>query len=163
MWLELLNNARTKEDDILPTGATESVLLTRIVDTKENRYITIIDIPNTFIQMHAKNKSDMEIIKLREVLMDILCRISPNYNPYVTRYKKGINQLMVPCKNSLYATMVAILLFNRKFTNNMTDIEFEINPYDPCVLNKVIGGLQMTICFHVDDCKSIHRKRKTND
>jgi hypothetical protein len=38
-----------------------------------------------------------------------------------------------------------------------------IKPYDPCVANKMIDGDHMTICFHVDDCKIIHRKTKIMD
>jgi hypothetical protein len=47
--------------------------------------------------------------------------------------------------------MVASLLYHRKFTKSLTDNGFELNPYDPCVANKMIEGEQMTICFHVDD------------
>ena len=45
----------------------------------------------------------------------------------------------------------------------MTDIGFKINPYDLCVANKIIDGQQMTICYHVDDCKLSHRRIKVND
>jgi hypothetical protein len=38
-----------------------------------------------------------------------------------------------------------------------------INPYDPCVASKMIEGDQLTICFHVDDCKLSHRKTKVID
>jgi hypothetical protein len=38
-----------------------------------------------------------------------------------------------------------------------------INPYDPCVANKMIEGNHMTICFHVDDRKLSHRKTKVMD
>jgi hypothetical protein len=38
-----------------------------------------------------------------------------------------------------------------------------INPYDPCVANKMIEGDHMTICFHVDDCKLSHCKTKVMD
>ena len=31
-----------------------------------------------------------------------------------------------------------------------------MNSYDPCVWNRGIKGKQMTICFHVDDCKILH-------
>ncbi len=31
-----------------------------------------------------------------------------------------------------------------------------MNPYDPCVWNRVIVGKQMTICFHVNNCKISH-------
>jgi hypothetical protein len=59
--------------------------------------------------------------------------------------------------------MVASLLYYRKFVKSLTDIDFVINPYDPCVTNKMIEGNQMTICFHVDDCKLSHRKTKVMD
>ena len=39
----------SKEDASSPTVATELVLLTSVVDVKENRNVAIIDIPNAFI------------------------------------------------------------------------------------------------------------------
>jgi hypothetical protein len=59
--------------------------------------------------------------------------------------------------------MVASLLYYRKFVKSLTDIDFIINPYDPCVANKIIEGEQMTICFHVDDFKLSHRKKTVVD
>jgi hypothetical protein len=55
--------------------------------------------------------------------------------------------------------MVASLLYYRKFVKSLTDIDFIINPYDPCVANKIIEGKQMNIFFHVDDCKLSHLKK----
>ena len=43
------------------------------------------------------------------------------------------------------------LLFYRKLVTDLLSLGFEINPYDPCVANKIINGKQMTICWHVDD------------
>jgi hypothetical protein len=59
--------------------------------------------------------------------------------------------------------MVASLLYYRKFVKSLTDTDFIINPYDPCVTNKIIEGEQMTICFHVVDCKLSHRKKTVMD
>ena len=59
--------------------------------------------------------------------------------------------------------MVASLLFYCKFTKSLIEKGFELNPYDPCVANKMIEGKQMTICFHVDDCKLSHHKPKVMD
>jgi hypothetical protein len=56
--------------------------------------------------------------------------------------------------------MVTSLLYYWKFINSLMDIDFVINPYDPCIANKMIEGDQMTICFHVDECKLSHRKTK---
>ena len=38
-----------------------------------------------------------------------------------------------------------------------------MNPYDPCVANKMVHGRQMTIMWHVDDVKSSHVNTKVND
>ena len=38
-----------------------------------------------------------------------------------------------------------------------------MNPYNPCVWNKMINGKQLTICFHVDDCKILHVSPKVVD
>ena len=83
--------------------------------------------------------------------MDILCQIYSDYKAYVTRDKRGVQQFLLNFQNALYGTMVASLLYYCKFTKRLTSIGFEINPYDPCVSNKVINGSQMKICFHVDD------------
>ncbi len=40
---------------------------------------------------------------------------------------------------------------------------YKINPYDGCVVNKVIKGKQIMICFHVDDCKISHESSKVID
>jgi protease II len=71
--------------------------------------------------------------------------------------------LLVQCENALYGTMDASLSYYRKFVKSLTDIEFVINPYDPCVANKTIEGEKMTICFYFDDWKLNHRNRKVMD
>jgi hypothetical protein len=112
----------------------------------------------------VEDEGDMVIIKIRGVLMDILVQIAPNvYKSYVTTDKKGTKQLLVQCQNALYGTMIASLLYYRKFTKSLMSVRFEINPYDPCVVNKIVDGTQMTICFHVDDCKLSHRSGRANN
>jgi hypothetical protein len=62
----------------------------------------------------------------------------------------------VECKNTIYGTMVAALLYYCKFAESLEMNQFIMNPYDPCVWNKIINSKQCTICFHVDDCKISH-------
>ena len=59
--------------------------------------------------------------------------------------------------------MIASLLCYRKIVESLTDIGFSLNPCDPCVANKFVDGNQMTICFHVDDCKVSHIDPKAVD
>ena len=106
----------------------------------------------------------MAFIKICGFLVDMLVEIALYvYNSHVITDKKGVKQLLVQCQNALYGTMVASLLYYRMFTNNLTDIGFKITPYNPCISNKMIDGQQMTICYHVDDCKLIHCRSKVND
>ena len=142
----------SKEDTSSPTVTTESILLSCIIDAEEERDVMVIDIPNAFIQTKVKDEKDMAIIKLRGVLVDILVEIAPDvYKSYATTDKKGVRQLLVQCKNTLYGTMVASLLYYHKFTKSLLGIRFELNLNDLCVANKMIEGKQMMICFHVDD------------
>jgi predicted alpha/beta hydrolase len=55
--------------------------------------------------------------------------------------------------------MVADLLYYRKFSSSLKKRGFAVNPYD----NRDIKGKQMTICFHVDDCKILHLDPKVAD
>lgn len=40
---------------------------------------------------------------------------------------------------------------------------FEINQYGPCDANKIVGGQQLTVMWHVDDLKLSNINSKTVD
>jgi hypothetical protein len=40
------------------------------------------------------------------------------------------------------------------------ELGFKVNPYDSCVVNKIIDGKQCTILWHVDDLKLSHVKQE---
>jgi hypothetical protein len=140
------------------------VLILCIIDAEEHRDVAIVDIPNACVQTRVENEKDMAFIKIRGILVNILVEIAPEvYKSYVSQDKKGNKQLLVQCENALYGTMVASILYYRKCVKSLTDIDLIINPYDTFVANKIIEGEQMTICFHVDDCKLSHRKKTFMD
>ena len=52
------------------------------------------------------------------------------------------------------------------YNNLIKDLEidsFKFNLYDPFVVNKNIEGEPLTIVFHVDDLKTIHKDTKVLD
>ena len=133
--------------------STDSVLLTSIVDAKEHCDVAIIDIHNTFIQTVVEDNKDRVIIRIRGHMVDVLVKVSPTvYGPYVSTDKQGCKKLLVECLNAICSTMVASLLYYRKFTRSLKSQGYTMNPCDPCVWNKMIQKEQITICFHVDDC-----------
>ena len=81
----------------------------------------------------------------------------------MTTDKKGIKQLIAKCLNALCGTMVAGLLHYNKFRKTVDRNGFKMNPYDPCTANRVVGGKQQTLLWHVDDCKLSHVDSKEND
>lgn len=148
---------RLDEDSSLPTAATESIMLTSKIDAKEPRNVVSVDIPNAFIKTRVEDEKDRVVIRVRGLLIDTLVQIAPVlYGPYITCNTRGNRQLLLECYNALYGTMVASLLYYKKFTNSLTKHGFKANPYDPCMWNKLIKKKQIMICFHVDDCKLLH-------
>jgi hypothetical protein len=109
----------------------------------------------------VEDEKDRVFVRIRGPLVDILASIAPDvYGEYVTIGKKGEKQLLVQCLTALYGTMVASLLYYKKFVKSLRSRRFKLNPYDPCVANKQVDGEQLTVCFHVDDCKISHLNPK---
>ena len=53
----------------------------------------------------------MAVIKILGILVDMLLDTASDvYVPYVTMYRKGIKQMITQCMNSIYGTMVNIIL-----------------------------------------------------
>jgi hypothetical protein len=77
--------------------------------------------------------------------------------------KKGKKQLLVQCLTALHGTMVALLLYYKKFVESLKSKGFKLNHYDPCVANKQVNGEQLTVCFHVEDSKILHLTPKVVD
>ena len=106
----------------------------------------------------------MSIIKIHRILVDTLVDMSPYvYVTYVTTDRKGINQMITQCINSIYGTMVASLLYYCKFCKTLELNKFKMNPYDPSVSNRLVNDLQQSILFHVDDFKLSQKYPKIND
>jgi hypothetical protein len=147
-----------REEVSNPTVNTESTLLIAVIEAEEERDIATCDIPNAFIQTHMEDKDqdgNRTIIKIRGVLVDVLCDIDPKYKEYVEiENEKKILYVLVT--KGMYGLLASAMLFYRRFTKDLTEFGFKINPYDPCVANKQVDGEQMTVSWHVDDLKVSH-------
>jgi transposase-like protein len=82
----------------------------------------VIDIPNAFIQTRVDDPKDRVIIRMRGVVVDWLVKTAPEvYGPFVTKDKKGNKVLLVECWNAIYGTMIAGLLYYRKFSESLAE------------------------------------------
>lgn len=102
-------------------------------------------------------------MKIRGTLVDILVEMNPEkYSKYVTS-ENGRRVIYVMMLKALYGMLESSLLYYKKFTKDIETIGFAVNPYDPCIANRMVDGSQHTICWHVDDLKSSHKDSRVND
>jgi hypothetical protein len=94
--------------------------------------------------------------KLAELMNKVASKLYPKY---ITN-EKGKPVLYVQLEKAVYGMMKSALLFYQKWVADLTSLGFTINPYDPCVTNKIMDENQLTVCWHVDDLLigvSVHR------
>ena len=77
------------------------------------------------------------------------------YQEYLVE-RNGKNYIYIKLKKEIYGLLCSALLFYIKLSIDLVNQGFSLNPYDPCVANKIINGLQMTIIWHIDDLKILH-------
>ena len=144
----------TKQETTSPTVSNESVFLTSVIDAHERRDVGCYDIPGAFL--HADSDEDITMV-LKGRLAELMVQVAPNlYRKYVTVDKRNVPILYVKIQKALYGLLRSALLFYKKLVGDLEGNGFVLNPYDPCVANKMINGAQMTVCWHVDDLKVSH-------
>jgi hypothetical protein len=150
-----------KENTTSPTVMTDSVMITSAIDAHEGRVVVTLDIPRAFL--HADLDEEV-VMLLRGQLADLMVQVDPElYGPYLRKTAKGESILYVRMLKAMYGLLRSALLFYLKLVKDLTDFGFELNPYDPCVANKMVDGKQMTVVWHVDDLKISHKSAKAID
>ncbi len=157
-----------KEDVSSPTVTAEAVMLTCVIDVLKDRDIAVVDTPNVCVEtvVDEEDTDHHVIVCIKGPLVDILVSIVPDvYGLYVSMNKSGQKVLIVECLNVVYGAKVAALLYYMKFVKSLTKqgLKLKLNPCDGCVTNKIVKGKQITICFHVDNCKISHKYSKVVD
>ena len=148
-------NKAAEERTASPTVHQESITITSVIDAKEQRVVACGDIPNAFMQSNV-DKDDTVIMKLRGCPAELLVRTAPElYRKYI-EIENGKIVLYVEAWKAIYGMLKAALLFYKKFLKGLRSIGFKLNPYDPCVANRIVNGKQMTILWHVDNFKVSH-------
>ena len=103
------------------------------------------------------------IMKITGTLANILIQTAPElYGEYAVK-EKGVTTIYVKLLKALYGLLLAAVLFYKKLLNDLLGKGFELNKYDPCVINKTINGTQCTIVWWVDDLKILHKDPRVID
>ncbi len=141
-----------KSETASPTVATNSLMISIGIDAHERRDVGTSDIAGAYLKAYMK---DYVIMKFTGVSVDILCEMNPKYIPFVT-IENGVKVLYVRLIKAIYGCVQSALLWYKLFYSHLKKMGFVLNPYDPCIANKIINGKQCTIAWYVDDMKISH-------
>ncbi len=124
-----------KKEAAAPTVALEYVFVTETIDAKEKQRVVTIDIPGAFL--HANNE-DYVVMKMNGLLAELMVKTDPKIHQKYVTIEKGRQVLYLRLQKALYGMIKSTLLFYRKLIKELKEMGFEINPYDPCVANKLV-------------------------
>ncbi len=129
------------------------VFLTSTIDARENREVVTLDIPGAFC--HATNK-DYTVMQMNGTLAKLMAKTDPKLYRKFLVDKKGKKVLYLRLQKALYSMMKSAILFYQKLVSELKSMGFVVNPYDPCIANKIVDGYQLTLRWHVDDLMISH-------
>jgi hypothetical protein len=141
--------------------ATEVVFLMAVINALENRDVAVIDIPGAFMQVDLDDK--MIHVRLTGKMVELLLKIDHELYKSYLMCERGEMVMYVKLLKALYGTMRAARLFWEQLSKQLVDWGFTPNPYDSCVVNKMVDGKQLTVAWHVDDLKILHVSAKVVD
>ena len=121
----------------------------------------MFDLANAFVKA---DNDEFVLMVLRGRMAELMVRVNPDLcREYIQYSNKGVPMLYVQLSKALYGMLRAALLFYKKLRGDLEDLDSIVNPYDPCVANKMINGKQITVCWHVDDLKVSHEDETVLD
>lgn len=145
-----------REEATSPTCHLESLLLSFMLDAADERCVGVVDIPGAFLTSDVEE--DTYVI-VDGVMVDMLLKSNPKYEKFVHTTRNGKRIVYLKLKKQMYGTVKAARVFYKGLVTFLTSLGFELNPYDECVMNKMIDGGQCTVIWHVDDLKVSHKKK----
>lgn len=116
------------------------------IDAHEKRRVATVDIEGAYL--HAEMTSDV-FLELDPVISTVLAEVDPGYKSFMTKEGK----LYVKLDKALYGCVESTKLFYEHISKTLVDYGYVRNPYDICVFNKQVYGVQATATIHVDDLK----------
>ena len=127
-----------------PTLSSDALMLTILIDAHEGRDVATADITGAYLNAEM---DDFVVMKFEGREVDILCQLNPTHRQHVVM-ENGKPTLYVRLLKALYGCVRSALLWYVLFSGTLKKQGYVLNPYDPCVANKIIEGKQCTIAWY---------------
>lgn len=96
-------------------------------------------------------------MELQGRVAELMARVDPSlHRKYISSDDKKMSILYVRLHKAIYGLLKSALLFYQKLRGQLEGNSFKVDPYDPCIANKWVGGGQLTLKWHVDNLKVSH-------
>ena len=143
----------SKEDTSSPAVHFDSFLASLAIDSLEDRDVATADVAGAYLKA---SMPDFVMLRVTGGSVDALLNVNnKKYQPYVV-YEKNRKVLYLKLRKAMYGCLKAALLWYELFSNTLKEEGFKLNPYEPCVANKMVKGKQLTVVWYVDDLKVSH-------
>ena len=131
-------------ETISPTVSTCAVFMVASIAAKERRQIAAIDFAGAYLNTDMKRRVLMNV---DPTVAQLIVDIDNTYGKYI-----GTNgKLTVRLQKALYGCMESAKLWYDLISDKLLGLAFIQNPYDICVFNKEVCGVQVTLTLYVDD------------
>ena len=153
--------ARLVQDDLYdpysPTVSIDTFMVSVCIDAYEKRFIATADIEGAYLAVDMTDEK--VLVMLDPILTSLITSINPELQLFVT--EEGL--LYAYLGKALYGCIQSAKLFFEHLTGSLKKLGFTQNPYDACLLNKVVDGEQVTVIVYVDDVKISSKNKKLVD
>jgi Reverse transcriptase (RNA-dependent DNA polymerase) len=138
---------RSQYDDISsPTVSAHAVYIGAGIAAAEVRIVKTADIPGAYLNGWLPSGIEVHV-HLDEYSSAILVHLDESYRKYL----RDDRTMVVKLDKALYGLIESAKIWFDTLSASLVALGFTRNPKEPCVLNKTVDGVQVTIFLYVDD------------
>ena len=139
----------TKDEIESPTASTAAIMTVAQIAAKEGRHVSVGDVGTAYLNayMPSGDPNRHVHILIEKDIASIIIEVDSTY----TQFRRPDGRMLVRLRKALYGCIESAKLWYSEITGTLIGWGFTANPRDPCILNKTVRGVQLTVVLYVDD------------
>eukprot|EP00804_Cyclotella_cryptica_P019617 CCRYP_013970-RA/>CCRYP_013970-RA protein AED:0.47 eAED:0.37 QI:0/0/0/1/1/1/2/0/246 len=125
-----------EEEAASPTVSIELIFISCAIEACEGQDVAVIYLPGAFLHTDCLDHVIMRFHgRLAELMVLVALQV---YHKYITTDAKGEPAVFVKLQKALYGMLKTALRFYKKLLTDLVAKGFTVNPYDLCVVMKMV-------------------------
>lgn len=142
-------NHYTRADTSSPTVSISAIFIIAQLAAAERRTVVTLDIGSAYLNA-AMPKDDPSKLVFMRISPDIAALIY-KLDSHFAQFRAHDGSLVVELDQALYGCIQSALLWHTELSTFLRTLGFLPNDTDPCVYNRSVNNIQITIAVYVDD------------